>query len=65
MPNDEGLGSVRPGTRTVNLNRRNRLFWPTSSTVTEVIPERTLALRVSPSLARIRAAAERVSRRPR
>jgi uncharacterized protein YndB with AHSA1/START domain len=43
----KALGPVRPGTRTINLNRRNRLFWPTTSTVTEVIPERKLAFRVN------------------
>lgn len=41
------LGPLRPGTRTLNLNRRNRLFWPTTCTVTEVIPEQKLAFRVS------------------
>ena len=43
----KALGPVRPGTRTVNLNRRNKLFWPTTSTITEVIPERKLAFRVN------------------
>ena len=28
------LGPLRPGTRTLNLNRRNMLFWPTTSVVT-------------------------------
>ena len=28
------LGPLRPGTRTLNLNRRNMLFWPTTSTIT-------------------------------
>jgi uncharacterized protein YndB with AHSA1/START domain len=41
------LGPLRQGTRTVNLNRRNYTFWPTTSTVTEVIPEKTLAFRVN------------------
>lgn len=41
------LGPLRPGTRTLNLNRRNNLFWPTTSTITEVIPERKLAFRVN------------------
>ena len=41
------LGPVRPGTRTVNLNRRNLLFWPTTSTVLEVIPDQKLAFRVN------------------
>ncbi len=41
------LGPLRPGTRTVNLNRRNLLFWPTTSTITEVVPERKLAFRIN------------------
>ena len=40
------LGPLRPGTRTLNLNRRNMLFWPTTSTITEVVPERKLAFRI-------------------
>jgi uncharacterized protein YndB with AHSA1/START domain len=40
------LGPLRPGTRTINLNRRNLLFWPTTSTITEVLPERKLAFRI-------------------
>jgi uncharacterized protein YndB with AHSA1/START domain len=43
----KALGPVAPGTRTINLNRRRRLFWPTSSTITEVIPEKKLAFRVN------------------
>jgi uncharacterized protein YndB with AHSA1/START domain len=43
----KALGEVRPGMRTVNLNRRNKLFWPTTSTITELIPERKLAFRVN------------------
>lgn len=43
----KALGPVRPGTRTFNINRRNRLFWATTSLVTEVIPERKLAFRVN------------------
>ncbi|HUO37589.1 MAG TPA: SRPBCC family protein [Mycobacterium sp.] len=43
----KAFGPVRQGTRTLNLNRRNRLFWPTTSTITEVIPERKLAFRVN------------------
>ena len=43
----KAFGPLRPGTRTINLNRRNRLFWPTTSTVTEVIPEQKLAFRVN------------------
>jgi uncharacterized protein YndB with AHSA1/START domain len=40
-------GPVRQGTKTLNLNRRNRMWWPTTSTVTEVIPEKKLAFRVN------------------
>ncbi len=43
----KALGPLREGTRTINLNRRNFLFWPTTSTVTEVIPEKKLAFRVN------------------
>jgi uncharacterized protein YndB with AHSA1/START domain len=42
----KALGPMRQGTRTLNLNRRNRLFWPTTCTVTEVIPEKKLAFKV-------------------
>jgi uncharacterized protein YndB with AHSA1/START domain len=41
------LGPVRQGTRTLNLNRRKRLFWTTTSTITELIPERKFAFRVN------------------
>jgi uncharacterized protein YndB with AHSA1/START domain len=41
------LGPLRPGTRTLNLNRRNRVFWTTTCTVVEVIPEKKLAFRVN------------------
>ncbi|MGH3576685.1 MAG: SRPBCC family protein [Mycobacterium sp.] len=40
------IGPLRQGPRTLNLNRRNYLFWPTTCTVTEVIPEQKLAFRV-------------------
>jgi uncharacterized protein YndB with AHSA1/START domain len=40
------LGPVRQGTMTINFNRRGRMFWPTTSTVTEVIPEKKLAFRI-------------------
>ena len=43
----KAFGPLRPGTRTLNVNRRNFLFWPTTSRVTEVIPERKLAFRVN------------------
>ncbi len=41
------LGPVRRGTRTININRRNRLVWLTTCTVIEVIPEQRLAFRVN------------------
>jgi uncharacterized protein YndB with AHSA1/START domain len=41
------LGPLRHGTRTVNLNRRKFLFWPTTCTVLEVIPDQKLAFRVN------------------
>ncbi len=41
------LGPVRPGTRTFNLNRRNLMVWPTTSTIVEVVPEQKLAFRVN------------------
>jgi uncharacterized protein YndB with AHSA1/START domain len=41
------LGEVRQGTRTLNVNRRGRLFWPTTCRITEFIPEKKLAFRVN------------------
>jgi uncharacterized protein YndB with AHSA1/START domain len=43
----KALGPVRQGTRTSNVNRRNRLFWPTTSTILQLIPERKVAFRVN------------------
>ncbi len=43
----KAFGPLSQGTRTINFNRRNFLFWPTTSTVTEVIPEKKLAFRVN------------------
>lgn len=40
------LGPLRLGTKTVNLNRRNRLIWPTTCTITEVVSEKKVAFRV-------------------
>ncbi|WP_406814215.1 SRPBCC family protein [Mycobacterium sp. M23085] len=40
------FGPVRQGTRTLNLNRRKRMFWPTTCTVVEIVPDRKLAFRV-------------------
>lgn len=42
----KALGPIRPGTRTINLNRRGPLFWPTTAVITEVIPERKFAFRI-------------------
>jgi uncharacterized protein YndB with AHSA1/START domain len=41
------LGPLRPGTRTVNVNRRGLLMWPTTCTVTDVVPEKRVAFRVN------------------
>ncbi len=43
----KALGPLRQGTRTFNINRRNYFFWPTTCTVTEVIPEKKVAFRVN------------------
>ena len=43
----KAFGPLRQGTRTVNFNRRKFLFWPTTSRITEVIPEKKLAFRVN------------------
>ncbi|MCV7411309.1 polyketide cyclase [Mycobacterium florentinum] len=40
------FGPLRPGTRTLNLNRRFHMLWPTTATVIEVIPDKKLAFRV-------------------
>lgn len=40
------FGPLQPGTRTVNLNRRRFLYWPTTSTVTEVIPNKKLSFKI-------------------
>lgn len=40
------FGPLRVGAKTVNINRRRLLVWPTSSTITVVEPERELAFRV-------------------
>merc|ERR1712034_94975 len=38
---------MRQGARTVNVNRRGMLFWPTTSRITELVPEKKLAFRVN------------------
>jgi uncharacterized protein YndB with AHSA1/START domain len=42
----KAFGPVKPGTRTFNLNRHGMLFWPTTSVITEVVPERKFAFRI-------------------
>lgn len=39
-------GPLRHGSRTINLNRRKYLVWPTTSRITEFIPDKKLAFRV-------------------
>lgn len=41
------IGGVRQGARMVNLNRRGMLVWPTTARITELVPEKKLAFRVS------------------
>jgi uncharacterized protein YndB with AHSA1/START domain len=41
------FGPLRQGTRTLNVNRRNRILWTTTCTIIEVIPEKKLAFRVN------------------
>ena len=40
-------GPLRQGSRTINLNRRKYLIWPTTSRITEFIPDKKLAFRVN------------------
>ena len=40
-------GPLRQGSKTVNLNRRKFLVWPTTSHITEFIPEKKLAFQVN------------------
>jgi uncharacterized protein YndB with AHSA1/START domain len=42
----KAFGPVRQGARTVNFNRRKFLFWPTTSRITEFVPEKKLAFKV-------------------
>lgn len=43
-------GRVEHGTRTVNLNRRGPLFWPTRAEVVRFEPHRDFALRIKDNL---------------
>ncbi|GAB3009018.1 SRPBCC family protein [Mycobacterium bourgelatii] len=40
------FGPLRPGARTLNFNRRNRLFWPTTCTIVDVVPNKRLTFKV-------------------
>ncbi|GAS96549.1 cyclase/dehydrase [Mycolicibacterium canariasense] len=40
------LGRTRVGAKAINVNRRNNMFWPTTCTITELEPQRSLAFRV-------------------
>jgi uncharacterized protein YndB with AHSA1/START domain len=40
------FGPLRQGARTLNLNRRKAMYWPTTCRITEVIPGQKLAFRV-------------------
>lgn len=41
------LGPLRPGTRTLNINRNGRTFWPTTSTILNVDAGTRLAFRTN------------------
>ena len=41
------FGPLQQGARTINLNRRGLMFWPTTSRITEFIPEKKLAFQVN------------------
>lgn len=43
----KSFGPLRQGAKTINLNRRGLLFWPTTSQITEFIPGQKLAFRVN------------------
>ncbi|HZK36488.1 MAG TPA: SRPBCC family protein, partial [Aeromicrobium sp.] len=40
-------GSVKKGTRTLNINHQGKLFWPTNAKVIEFEPEKKLAFRIA------------------
>lgn len=43
----KAFGPLREGTRTIDVNRRNFLFWPTTSTVAEAVPQWKVSFRVN------------------
>ena len=46
VPNHEGARPDSARNPTLNLNRRGPLFWPTTSVITEVVPEKKFAFRI-------------------
>lgn len=43
----KALGAVKVGTKTVNVNRRGVLFWPTTATITALDAQKKLSFRVN------------------
>lgn len=43
----KAIGTVKVGTKTVNLNRRGAMFWPTTSTITALDPQKKLSFLVN------------------
>ena len=43
----KAIGAVKVGTKTVNLNRRGVLFWPTRAVITALDPQKKLSFRVN------------------
>jgi uncharacterized protein YndB with AHSA1/START domain len=43
----KAVGAVKVGTKTVNVNRRGAMFWPTTSTITALDPQKKLSFRVN------------------
>ncbi|GAA2421163.1 SRPBCC family protein [Mycolicibacterium llatzerense] len=43
----KAIGAVKVGTKTVNVNRRGALFWPTTATITALDPQQKLSFRVN------------------
>ena len=41
------VGAVKVGTKTVNVNRRGAMFWPTTSTITALDAQKKLSFRVN------------------
>lgn len=41
------IGQLRQGGRTINVNRRGFMFWPTTCRIIELVPEKKLAFRVN------------------